>query len=132
MSAIKPIPMGFRCDRLLVIKRAGKAANGTATYHCLCDCGKTTVAHGYHLRTGRIRSCGCAVKTGIRHKKGEKAVSTIWNHAGLRNRAQQIKRCADSILECNTSTDESKALAQEIIDLSKKLHTSLGKEKVND
>lgn len=129
MTTMKMLEPGFRSDRLLVVKRAPNSPHGNARFHCLCDCGNTTIAFGYHLRTGTVRSCGCAVKTGIRRKKGERPVSSIWNHAGLQNRAMQIKRCADSIMECMSSTDESKALAQEIIELSKRLHTSLSKEK---
>jgi hypothetical protein len=45
--------------RLVVIGVAGLDARGNRRYECLCECGKSTVAYGCHLRLGRTRSCGC-------------------------------------------------------------------------
>jgi hypothetical protein len=53
---------GQRFGRLVVIDRAGSALEGRAaraTWRCDCDCGRTTVATGAHLREGNTQSCGC-------------------------------------------------------------------------
>lgn len=44
-----------------VIRRAETDLNGGAHWACVCGCcGKEHVVRGYHLRTGRSRSCGAA------------------------------------------------------------------------
>lgn len=53
---------GQRFGRLTVISRAENTKAGQAKWLCKCDCGKTKVVSGYHLRSGRITSCGCYQK----------------------------------------------------------------------
>lgn len=50
---------GQRFTRLLVVSKAPSDANGNAKWNCQCDCGNTTVSHGFSLRNGRVKSCGC-------------------------------------------------------------------------
>ena len=51
---------GYRFDRLLVICDTGlRDKHYHVFYLCKCDCGIFTVSRGDHLKTGRIRSCGC-------------------------------------------------------------------------
>ena len=48
-----------RFGRLVAIQRVKASSNRTSRWLCQCDCGKTTVVRGDHLRSGRSRSCGC-------------------------------------------------------------------------
>jgi len=50
---------GQRFGRLLVEKFKGQSKDRKALWECLCDCGKTTIVRGKHLRRGQIASCGC-------------------------------------------------------------------------
>jgi hypothetical protein len=54
----KETPAGSRFGRLVVV-RFESMQDRKAAYRCLCDCGRTTVVNGVHLRRGNIRSCGC-------------------------------------------------------------------------
>lgn len=54
---------GMRFGRL-VIKRRGPGiklnnARTRTSWHCLCDCGKTTCTSASSLRAGHVKSCGC-------------------------------------------------------------------------
>ena len=49
---------GNKHGRLTVLCRAVNE-NKKAMWHCLCDCGKTKVVSGTHLRTNHVQSCGC-------------------------------------------------------------------------
>lgn len=51
---------GVRFEKLLVIRRDGNSADGTACWLCLCDCGQERVIAGTRLRAGRNKSCGCS------------------------------------------------------------------------
>lgn len=50
---------GQRFHRLLVISQAPSDKNGNAKWHCNCDCGNKTISHGFSLRNGAAKSCGC-------------------------------------------------------------------------
>ena len=50
---------GQKFGRLTVIKRVGSNKRGDATWLCNCKCGKRAVLVGAHLRSGRVKSCGC-------------------------------------------------------------------------
>ena len=50
--------VGNRYGRLIVIKRQG-SKNGHAAWLCKCDCGKSIIVDGTHLRNGSCTSCGC-------------------------------------------------------------------------
>lgn len=53
--------IGNRYGKLVVLSRdlpRGKCKQ--AFWRCQCDCGNTTVVKSYALRTGEIKSCGCA------------------------------------------------------------------------
>jgi hypothetical protein len=49
---------GQKFSRLTALRLAPKRGKKTA-WHCICDCGKETVAIVDALRGGRHRSCGC-------------------------------------------------------------------------
>lgn len=45
----------------LTVKSFAYIKDSKAYWNCQCDCGNITVVCGNHLRTGRIKSCGCVV-----------------------------------------------------------------------
>ena len=53
---------GKSFGRLTVVSRAENTKAGQAKWLCKCDCGRTKVVSGYHLRGGHIASCGCYQK----------------------------------------------------------------------
>lgn len=56
---------GLRVGRLLVISQAERYRPKVPMWNCVCDCGKTTVVAGKHLRGEKVRSCGCLLKDSI-------------------------------------------------------------------
>lgn len=57
---MKKIPMiGKRFGRLSVVAEEGRTKTGMVRWLCECDCGKTIVVRGTHLRQGLVSSCGC-------------------------------------------------------------------------
>ena len=62
----KPLPVGFRCGKLVVVAYSGSRLNSAgkrkAWYMTKCDCGAFKQIRATHLRGGRVRSCGCLVK----------------------------------------------------------------------
>lgn len=52
---------GKRFGRLTVLCRNGTLQNGSATWDCLCDCGKHKTATSAHLKGHFIQSCGCLI-----------------------------------------------------------------------
>jgi len=57
MAAIQDLT-NRRFGRLTVISRESNKGN-KARWLCICDCGRQSIAHGYDLRHGKHRSCGC-------------------------------------------------------------------------
>jgi len=51
---------GHRFGKLIAINIVENDKKGTY-WHCKCDCGKTNDVFIGHLRSGRIRSCGCLI-----------------------------------------------------------------------
>ena len=58
----KPVEIGERFGRLLVIEEAGKNSRGGKKFLCKCQCGNEVIALGADLRIGHVRSCGCLFK----------------------------------------------------------------------
>lgn len=55
---------GTRFERLLVVSRAGSTPR-SATWNCVCDCGKQKILPTTALISGNTRSCGCLNKESI-------------------------------------------------------------------
>jgi hypothetical protein len=54
--------IGQKFNRLTVIKEEEKLRYKTSTvrrFLCRCDCGNEKIIIGAHLRSGKIKSCGC-------------------------------------------------------------------------
>lgn len=51
---------GFENDGIKVLSKAKSDEKGYAYWNCICKiCGKQFVTAGYHIREGKIKSCGC-------------------------------------------------------------------------
>lgn len=50
---------GQRFGRLVVLGEAARGRGNEIRYHCVCDCGNTTVTYRNSLMSGRAKSCGC-------------------------------------------------------------------------
>lgn len=55
----KPIPLGTRFERLVVLRLLDERKKGQLQYECRCDCSNLTYATGAALRRGDNQSCGC-------------------------------------------------------------------------
>lgn len=87
---------GQKFARLAVVRVHGKAARGSITWECQCDCGKAVVVIGSHLRSGNTKSCGCLNVEGIiarstTHGHSRKGRITSEFHTW----ASMIKRCSN-------------------------------------
>lgn len=82
---------------LQVIKRAGSDRQGSASWLCLCSCGKEKVYSSKHLtrKQNPVKSCGCKrVKSGDRHSqwKGCGDISGNWWYNHILRETKQRKR----------------------------------------
>lgn len=76
---------GKKFNRLTVIKKAPNK-NGRTMWHCLCDCGNTTIARGEHIKKNKINSCGCYSKESrCKHNMSRTIEYRTWQH--------MIERC---------------------------------------
>jgi hypothetical protein len=60
---------GQHFGRLTAIKLAGKTEGGNYRWECSCECGKSVVVVGGHLRSGHTKSCGCTQGGWFKGKK---------------------------------------------------------------
>lgn len=63
---------GSRFGKLVVLKAASSILEGDRLkpcWNCLCDCGNVKIVKAYHLKSGGVISCGCAI---LRVNVGEK------------------------------------------------------------
>jgi len=71
------------------VGRRSKGTSGDSLWRCQCECGKTSVAYGYNLKSGKSRSCGCAIapallKSNITHGKYNTPERRVWT--GIKTR----------------------------------------------
>ena len=55
---------GLRFSRILVLNRVENNKHRQPMWQCKCDCGKSKIICGKHLRSGATTSCGC-----LKHEK---------------------------------------------------------------
>lgn len=89
MSAKKIDMIGKRFGRLTVIQFAESDKDGQAKWQCVCDCGKETVVRGYHLRSGRVQSCGCLLRETVSRRMKEHHTGGNFKHNGSNTRLYQ-------------------------------------------
>lgn len=95
MPSFKPIPLGQRFGKLLVVgpptKEFGKEGY---RYLCLCDCGGRNLHLGIQLRHGSASSCGCARKETLSKRQKTHGLSKSKLHVlwcGMRARCRNQK-----------------------------------------
>lgn len=72
---------GARIGRLTVVGRSNEISRNGARWLCKCDCGKTVVVLGGHLRSGKTISCGCSTVDRLtKHGRTETAEHRAWSH----------------------------------------------------
>ena len=59
MGKSKMPMLGRRFGRLVVLYEVDTKTGNRLRYMCRCDCGSTKSIDGGHLRSGKIKSCGC-------------------------------------------------------------------------
>ena len=81
---------GRKYGKLTVLKYIASKKR-EATWICICDCGKFTVAAGSKLRSGHTRSCGCLksellVKKLTTHGESKTKLFKIYNNLRFRKK----------------------------------------------
>lgn len=72
---------GHRFERLVALRRIGRAPNGVAIWSCRCDCGNQKEVSQSNLVSGHVRSCGClAIDVSTKHAMTESAEYRAWQH----------------------------------------------------
>lgn len=91
--------VGQEFGRLTVTKSAGKSANNSYLFECLCVCGNTKIARASHLQRGEVSSCGCFQqenrslhKPGLSHGQSRSATYGSW--AAMKARCEYKKHPA--------------------------------------
>ncbi|KKL15314.1 hypothetical protein LCGC14_2068940 [marine sediment metagenome] len=69
---------GKRYGQLIVISRSKNSPCGRSAWTCVCSCGNTTKIQSGHLRSGKIRSCGCM--RGQKHGMHRTPEYRAWSH----------------------------------------------------
>ncbi|HDY66619.1 MAG TPA: hypothetical protein ENH85_02380 [Candidatus Scalindua sp.] len=80
--------------RLTVISRAENNKQGSARWHCSCECGNKSIVVGTALRSNQIKSCGCllreeATKRSTKHGLAHSPEYSTWKQ--MRNRCKNPK-----------------------------------------
>ena len=80
---------GQKFGRLTVIERAENDKNGSTRWLCRCECGNEKIIEGGHLRSHKIKSCGCLltdvlIKRNYTHGMTNTRLFHIWQ--GIKNR----------------------------------------------
>jgi len=76
---------GKKFNRLTVITRADNTSSGMTCWVCKCDCGKQKIVAGKHLKSGKIKSCGCynhdaLIKRNTKHGLTNTRLFRIWGN----------------------------------------------------
>ena len=83
MSHLKDLT-GQKFNRWTVVSRAQNDKRGQAQWHCVCECGNTSIVGGKDLRLGKSRSCGCLQKDTMsvlskKHGHSHERLYRIWS-----------------------------------------------------
>jgi hypothetical protein len=86
-TLMKPLPVGFRCNRLVIAGDATRhpADRNRVLYPCRCDCGVDVLVRADSLRSGQVKSCGCYTramvsKAGTRHGMSRTRLYNTWRN----------------------------------------------------
>ena len=100
------IKVGERFGRLTVIEDCGPK-----NVKCVCDCGKTKIAHRKYLRNGDTQSCGCLHRDGMKklfstHGETGTRLHRIWKSMRTRATNRNRSQAKDYVLRGITICDE--------------------------
>lgn len=89
---------GQKFNKLTVLYRVfPNTKNGSARWHCRCDCGNECDVIGVHLRNGHTKSCGCNIKLHMAQIGKEQGFKNIENINGQTfGKLTVIKRIYDA------------------------------------
>lgn len=82
--------VGKRFGRLTVVKLHSDAVKGYE-WECVCDCGRTKIAKGNLLVTGKTKSCGCLASHSRTQKRGKLSKDELRIHGAYRS---MVRRCS--------------------------------------
>ena len=54
---------GLRSGKLVAVRQTEMTRNGSYLWLCQCDCGRETLQESHKIRSGIVKSCGCARST---------------------------------------------------------------------
>jgi hypothetical protein len=74
-----PNLLGYKFGKLLVIERIRNDEHKRSKWKCLCDCGKISIVSGKNLKNGKVRSCGCLIKTKYSYPYGDTSFNMIFS-----------------------------------------------------
>lgn len=77
--------------RLMPFRRAAWDHNRRLIWDCLCECGNIHRVRGDHLRSGKVRSCGCA--HGSRHRIKDLTGQKFGKLTALKMLDKRLKGC---------------------------------------
>lgn len=88
---------GEQFGKLTVLKKDESKGNDRIKWLCLCECGNTKTIRGSDLRSGKIKSCGCArIKGNHRtHNMTNTRIYRIWCNVKSRCTNSNIKQYKD-------------------------------------
>lgn len=91
---------------LLTVLERAVVASKHDKWHCICDCGKSTITFGFSLRSGKSKSCGCVAANKAkerwkrpneeaRRKQAEKSrTHGMSNHPAYQSWVDMRQRCS--------------------------------------
>lgn len=83
MNFIDITNQNFR--KLKVIRRVENDKENRAMWLCICECKKIKVVMGKHLRSGKVKTCGCGKKEyAIKHNMANTRFYKIWKNIKTR------------------------------------------------
>lgn len=99
---------GQRFGRLTVLERVSAVGAHSTKWSCACDCGRTTVASGSHLKNAITQSCGCwreelRGKSSITHGAAGTPLHASW--VNMRARCKHGRGYAGRISVCSEWED---------------------------
>ena len=81
---------GQKFGRLTAVCFAGVDNEGKAIWNCECECGNKKTVRSYHLRSGRVRSCGCLKKEILTERLKHHPTKGNLKHGGNHTRLYRI------------------------------------------
>lgn len=91
---------GQKFGRLTVLYRSG-TRNGSALWHCKCDCGKEVDVKSSSLRSGATKSCGCYTKERIGKLNFKDLTGQRFGRLLVLKRTDKKGQCVYWLCECD-------------------------------